>query len=119
MSAKATTVYKCSQCASTFPKWSGQCSICSAWGTLEKSAGAASGRLIGASLSEAMPGEIVALSAVTQKQADRFSTGIAEFDRCLGGGIVPGSVMLLGGDPGVGKSTLALQVAAGLLAQDR
>ena len=116
-SAKAKTTFFCTECGNETSRWEGQCPACKAWNTLvEAPSGAGSGgarrasepalgRLIGTSLP-------VTLSEVEQESAARISTGIAEVDFVLGGGLVPGSLVLLGGEPGIGKSTLLLQVAA-------
>lgn len=85
--------------------------MCSSWGSLEKVASSASSSMA----AQGQAGQIVELKSVAEKTSERIISGLDEFDRCLGGGVVPGSVILLGGDPGVGKSTLALQVAQSLL----
>jgi DNA repair protein RadA/Sms len=91
-------------------KWAGQCPDCSAWNTLAQTR-------IAASRPQREPGNVPAsLESLPEDLADRHATGFAEFDRVLGGGLVPGAVVLLGGDPGVGKSTLLQQVSAGLSA---
>jgi DNA repair protein RadA/Sms len=110
--AKSKTVYTCQQCGAQFPKWSGQCLRCQAWNTLveevvrEQKKGRA-----GKSVPPAQPKRLdeIKLAAKT-----RVSTGSAEFDRALGGGVVPGSVVLVAGEPGIGKSTLLLQLAGQL-----
>lgn len=104
-------MFTCSKCDSQFPKWQGRCSECGAWGTVAEVAtvaAPASGRKV-ATVAPAKP---TSLSAVVSAATPRWSTGISELDRVLGGGIVPGSLILLGGDPGVGKSTLSLQLAS-------
>ena len=117
--AKLKTRYVCQACGSEQHRWQGQCPDCAEWNTLMQEAAAPTvfsarhdlsggGRAI----------ELVGLDAVVALP-DRMQTGIAEFDRAIGGGIVPGSAMLLGGDPGIGKSTLLLQVAARLAASGR
>ena len=112
---KTTLLYKCTECEATSPKWTGRCFGCGAFGTLEKVEGLDTP--LGGVLSKAVPGKVVNFENVQSDRLDRIATGLSEFDRCLGGGIVPGSAILLGGDPGVGKSTLALQVAQNLLAE--
>ena len=104
--ARASPVFVCGSCGGETPKWQGQCSLCGEWNSLEQKSLA--------SARPAAPAAAVALSAGLQAAAGtaRVSSGAAELDRVLGGGIVPGSVILLGGDPGIGKSTLLLQVAA-------
>lgn len=107
--AKVKTEYFCSQCGWTGLKWVGQCRDCGAWGTISEGA---------ASISSAQPTAIAprtAASPISQVNAEvarARSTGVSELDRVLGGGIVPGAVVLLAGEPGVGKSTLLLDVAA-------
>jgi DNA repair protein RadA/Sms len=106
--ARSSTVFVCGTCGAASPKWQGQCAQCGEWNTLEATARrSAPGRAArpGISSQEARP-----LDAAVEPP--RLTTGHAELDRVLGGGIVPGSVTLLGGDPGIGKSTLLLQVAA-------
>ncbi|NNC99990.1 MAG: DNA repair protein RadA, partial [Gammaproteobacteria bacterium] len=110
--AKVKTVYSCSKCGTQFPKWAGQCQECGDWNTLLEEAapikvvaGAKSARFEGF----APKADLQKLSSVSLQGTPRFSTGLAELDRVLGGGLVPGSVILLGGDPGIGKSTLILQ----------
>lgn len=109
---KATSIFRCSNCDSQFPKWSGRCSECGQWGTL----------LAEASVTKkttALPaGATVALHDVSPSAVvQRRDTGWSELNRVLGGGLVPGSLILLGGDPGIGKSTLVLQTAERLAAK--
>ena len=106
--AKARTRYQCSACAAVQPKWSGQCPECGAWNTLEEIAAEPRSQPRGT----ASAAESHRLDEVSVAAEPRSSTGLAELDRVLGGGLVPGSAVLLGGDPGVGKSTLLLQVLA-------
>jgi DNA repair protein RadA/Sms len=112
MNAKTKTIFRCSNCSTTYPRWQGKCTSCGAWDTLVEEKDISSGRSGSSLFSAAGRASAVKLSAVGTEHAKRFSTGIAEMDQVLGGGIVAGSMILLGGDPGVGKSTLALQVAA-------
>jgi DNA repair protein RadA/Sms len=106
--SRATISYTCSDCGGSTLKWQGQCPACGAWNTLGAAA-AVKPRRAG------YAGEIKGLSLadVEESEFDRFTTGISEFDRVLGGGLVAGSVVLIGGDPGIGKSTLLLQAAGG------
>jgi DNA repair protein RadA/Sms len=106
--ARSVTVFVCSACGAEAPKWQGQCAQCSEWNTLE--AATRSGAAAPAARPRAAAREARALDA--QAEPGRAGSGLAELDRVLGGGIVQGSVTLLGGDPGIGKSTLLLQVAA-------
>ena len=117
--AKLKTRYICQACGSEQHRWQGQCPDCAEWNTLIQEASAPtvfSARHDLSSGGRAV--ELVGLNAVVALP-DRMQTGIAEFDRAIGGGMVPGSAMLLGGDPGIGKSTLLLQVAAKLAASGR
>ena len=117
MNSKARTVYVCSACGNGSAKWQGQCPDCGAWNTLSAMSVArpATGRARAAQPQEA-PRATQALAALEAAEVVRLATGSGEFDRVLGGGLVPGSVTLLGGDPGIGKSTLLLQSAAALAA---
>ncbi|HUM03574.1 MAG TPA: DNA repair protein RadA [Thermoanaerobaculia bacterium] len=110
MAKKPATVFTCTACTAQTPRWLGRCPECGAWNTLveEKAASATAPRTAGA-VPSAIP-----LAEVDAKERPRIPTGVADFDRALGGGLVPGSVVLLGGEPGIGKSTLLLQVAARL-----
>lgn len=108
--AKAQKSYVCSECGGGTPKWQGQCPGCGAWNTLEPGAIGVPARA-GAPVASPV---VRRLAEVGTESVARVPTGITEFDRTLGGGLVPGSVVLLGGDPGIGKSTLLLQAAAHL-----
>jgi DNA repair protein RadA/Sms len=108
--AKVKSIYQCQDCGVTSSQWAGQCAGCQAWNTLVESVQAAEpakGRPIG--YAGTIP-ERSKLSAIRPERLARLSSGYSEFDRVLGGGFVPGSVILLGGAPGAGKSTLLLQV---------
>jgi DNA repair protein RadA/Sms len=116
--AKAKTVYNCTECGGQVPKWQGQCPHCEAWNTLVESVAEilpAAGKNRFSAL--ATTGKVQLLSEVEAQDAPRTPTGIAEFDRVLGGGLVSGAVVLIGGDPGIGKSTLLLQTLAHLSTQ--
>src|SRR5512134_3925710 len=109
--AKTKTIYSCTECGGQTLKWQGQCPHCQAWNTLiEAVAERTASRF--APVSET--GQVQNLSEVEAGEEARYSSGIAEFDRVLGGGLVEGGVVLLGGDPGIGKSTLLLQASAAL-----
>jgi DNA repair protein RadA/Sms len=108
--AKAKTVFVCQNCGAQFPKWAGQCGECGQWNTLVEGRSERTPRGGGASPAAA----VRRLSEVKAEDAPRIATGIEEVDRVLGGGIVPGGVALIGGDPGVGKSTLLMQVLGAL-----
>jgi DNA repair protein RadA/Sms len=109
------TSYVCQQCGAASPKWSGQCSSCDAWNTLvETVAAPKTPRPPSAARAMAGAAAITPIGEVSSAEADRLESGIGEVDRVLGGGFVPGSIILFGGDPGIGKSTLLLQLAARL-----
>lgn len=114
--AKARTVYRCTECGAEFPKWAGRCESCGAWNTLAEEivAPVATSKRSAARAAAGVAARTVALGAVTAADTPRWRTGLDEFDFVLGGGIVPGSMVLVGGEPGIGKSTLLLQVAARL-----
>ena len=110
--SKVRIVFLCSSCGDEFAKWHGQCPSCSEWGTLsEYKVNTKSSRV----RSNGRPRTTTKLVDLLEKgKINRNKTGIPEVDRVLGGGILPGSMILLGGSPGVGKSTLALQIISGL-----
>jgi DNA repair protein RadA/Sms len=114
--AKVKTNYTCSECGSISSKWSGQCAACQEWNTLVES-------VVDSGLNRysnqthqalAQTAPVLSLSDIDAVDVPRFGTGIEEFDRVLGGGLVAGGVVLIGGDPGIGKSTLLLQALANL-----
>jgi DNA repair protein RadA/Sms len=119
MMAKAKSAYVCSQCGAEYTKWQGQCEACGAWNALTEfvvapaGPGAGNARRSGYS-GAASQAQIVALTEVAAAAEVRTSIGIGELDRVLGGGLVDGSVVLVGGDPGIGKSTLLLQTLGAL-----
>lgn len=109
--AKSTSRYVCQECGAVTAKWAGKCDACGAWNTLVE-------EVVEAAPKGLKPGggrriNFVELAGQS-KETPRRITGIGEFDRVLGGGLVPGSATLIGGDPGIGKSTVLLQVVAGL-----
>ncbi len=105
--AKSKSIYSCTECGANSPKWQGQCPGCDAWNTLvETIAEKTSGHRFEALAPTA---RLQNLSEIEARETERIATGIGEFDRALGGGLVPGGVVLIGGDPGIGKSTLLLQ----------
>ena len=114
--AKVKTQFVCSECGGTTPRWQGQCPHCNAWNTLSEARVETAGRRY-ASLAPAPP--VQRLSEIEAREVPRTSTGIEEFDRVLGGGLVEGGVVLIGGDPGIGKSTLLLQALAAMSAVSR
>ena len=115
MAAKTKTVYVCSECGAESPKWIGRCPQCGEWNTYQEEhivvdkKGSASLSVDSAGLLTEV--RAVPLSSVQQKDVQRSTTANAELDRVLGGGIVPGALILIGGEPGIGKSTLVLQMA--------
>ncbi len=115
--AKAKTIYACTECGGSSPKWQGQCPHCGVWNTLVETVAAPV-----AVRFESVAGTrstITSLASVKAQENTRIPTGLEEFDRVLGGGLVPGGVVLIGGDPGIGKSTLLLQAGAALGAAHR
>lgn len=118
--AKEKTVYVCSNCGEEWPKWAGQCRGCGQWGTLEQnvvlaksSARGGGGTAVRGSGGYGRPeSPAKPIGQYSTERAVRLPTGVGEFDRVLSGGIVPGAVILLAGEPGIGKSTLLLEVAA-------
>ena len=115
---KSTIAFFCMACEAQSPKWAGQCPACGEWNTLERRAATRPVALRpGPGAGTTAPGAAPqALGAPAPAATERWSTGLSELDRALGGGLVPGSVSLLGGDPGIGKSTLLLQAAAAVSA---
>ena len=113
--AKEKTVYTCTECGGTSPRWLGKCPHCEAWNTLIETVpevGSAPGKNRFAALARSTP--IAVLADIEAAEVARTPTGIDELDRVLGGGMVEGAVVLIGGDPGIGKSTLLLQAVDGL-----
>lgn len=111
--AKVKTNYTCSDCGAIAHKWAGQCPSCGEWNTLvEGVVETGQNRYSHAPQSLAQTAPVLQLSEIDALEVPRFSTGIDEFDRVLGGGLVSGGVVLIGGDPGIGKSTLLLQALA-------
>lgn len=114
--SKAASEYVCQTCAATFPKWAGQCRACGAWNSLVETLIRPAERRTRPRPGGTLPGaaEPRPLGALQAGASPRRPTGLAEIDRLLGGGLVSGSVLLLGGEPGIGKSTLVLQIAGAL-----
>lgn len=110
--AKSKTIFVCQSCGAQFPKWMGKCTSCNSWNTIQE-------EVIDSSISKSNAVSITSvkpmnLLEISTEHLERIPTGIQELDQVVGGGIVPGSVILLGGEPGIGKSTLLLQVAVKL-----
>lgn len=116
MMAKAKTVFFCNECGAESPKWSGQCAECGQWNVMVEQRQESSDKKT-RHLGFSNKSTVVSLKDVDVRQVDRIHTFSTEFDRVLGGGLVPGSVVLIGGDPGIGKSTLLLQALSHLDAQ--
>ena len=113
--ANPQSVYVCSDCGAEHTQWQGRCSVCGEWNVLSRlTVGSRAEPAVGYSGSAA---EVMNLGDVRAEEAERLGTGFGELDRVLGGGMVPGSVVLIGGDPGAGKSTLLLQVCARMAAR--
>ena len=112
--SKNKPIYLCDACGARLSKWSGQCPECSEWNCVTETVAESrpTGRFGG--YSGQLSNEVKKLSSIGQSDVDRMAIGVGELDRVLGGGIVPGSVILLGGDPGIGKSTLLIQLVASL-----
>ncbi|MFH1366951.1 MAG: DNA repair protein RadA [Patescibacteria group bacterium] len=104
---KKNTVYACSKCGAQSPKWLGRCLECGAWGTLAPEIKQAPDRR---QITAGQVGELTDFGSIEGKEVERFKTNLAELDRVLGGGLVPGSLVLMTGEPGIGKSTLVLQM---------
>ncbi|VAW81551.1 DNA repair protein RadA, partial [hydrothermal vent metagenome] len=113
--AKSKLQYQCSDCGALAPKWAGQCADCGAWNSMSEALASVSsdaGKSRFSSYTGQAGAQIQDLGAVQPGQEVRVSVGVQELDRVLGGGLVAGSVVLIGGDPGIGKSTLLLQALA-------
>ena len=114
MAKLSKSLYVCQACGATATRWAGKCAACDGWNTLVEETDA--GPPPGSGVTRQSKGRIVKLETLkgSTQEAPRFSSGISELDRVTGGGVVPGSTILIGGEPGIGKSTLLLQVAAHL-----
>ena len=109
--ARARPSYVCVACGAVSSRWQGRCDACGEWNTLQEEPGASAP--VALRTSRGQPVELVPLAGTTA-DPPRTLSGIGEFDRVTGGGFVPGSALLVGGDPGIGKSTILIQVAARL-----
>lgn len=114
--AKVKTAFVCTECGADLSKWQGQCPDCSEWNTIKemKLAKSPTARGVSSAGFAGISSEIQTLGSIDLQDQPRFSSGIGEFDRVLGGGLVPGSAILIGGHPGAGKSTLLLQAVCSL-----
>jgi DNA repair protein RadA/Sms len=110
MNKKPSTVYVCNNCGQDFSKWLGRCTSCGAWDTIVEMRGVKA--TPSSRAAAAAPSEVVAFSGCTVDESDRIASPFSEIDRVLGGGLIPGACILLGGDPGIGKSTLLLQLVS-------
>ncbi len=110
MAKKKSTIYLCDNCGYETPKWLGKCPNCGEWNTFREF-NPNSGKNSGVSGERKLESEPVAIGKIKSSDLPRFKTDFSEFNRVLGGGIVPGSLVLIGGDPGIGKSTLLLQIS--------
>lgn len=117
--AKGKAVFFCKECGMESPKWLGQCPGCKAWNSLVEAPQAGKAKSSAYGVSALSGAEPVLLSEVDTGEEERIATGIGELDRVLGGGIVIGSLVLVGGDPGIGKSTLLLQMCYALAKKER
>jgi DNA repair protein RadA/Sms len=117
--AKSKTVYTCTECGGTSPKWAGQCPQCQQWNSLVETVVQPTSGAGARFQSLASSATVRKLSDIDAVDVPRFTSGIDEFDRVLGGGLVSGGVVLIGGDPGIGKSTLLLQALSNLSATRR
>src|SRR5215470_13727965 len=106
------STFVCQNCGALSPRWAGKCPSCGEWNSLTEETDAIAPP--GSGLSRSSGGRVVALEGLKSRtrEAPRFLTGIGELDRVTGGGVVPGSALLIGGEPGIGKSTLLLQLGA-------
>ncbi len=114
MSKKDSVIFVCTHCDAQFPKWNGRCTECGKWGTVESSSKEATIVTSKKTPDTKIAAKTQTLAQISSESAPRISTDISEFDAVLGGGLVHGSLILLGGDPGIGKSTLSLQVLSAL-----
>lgn len=114
MAKKQKSMFVCTECGADYPRWAGQCSACGEWNTVKEIQLGIAGKRKSASGYAGSRSEVRRLSEVNLTQTERISTGLREFDRVLGGGIVKGSVVLIGGAPGAGKSTILLQAIASI-----
>ena len=118
MNSKVKVSYVCGECGAQYPKWAGQCTDCGSWNSLQETVSAPVSRS-GGYTGTAVSAQIQNLAQVQLDEQTRLATGIGELDRVLGGGLVVGSVVLIGGDPGIGKSTILLQTQAFLARDNR
>ncbi|MFH0780089.1 MAG: DNA repair protein RadA [Parcubacteria group bacterium] len=116
MSTQAKTIFSCSNCDAQFPKWNGRCSQCGQWGTVREGQTNNRTQAHGHKFNNE---DFIDLNKVSSEKFERIKTNMPEIDQIFGGGIVPGGLILLGGEPGIGKSTLVLQILKQLSGLDR
>jgi DNA repair protein RadA/Sms len=114
-----SVIFSCGSCDAQSQKWTGQCLECGAWGTMSAETAPTKTAAAAKAVAATKPAAITAFNDLASERERRIPTGITEADRVFGGGIVPGSVTLLGGEPGIGKSTLALMIASNLAASGK
>jgi DNA repair protein RadA/Sms len=119
MAGKVKTIYECSSCGAQFPKWSGRCLECGKWGTLNEEIKDDKKKNESDVLSKISSAEIIDLNNVSNVKTERLPSSLSEVDRVLGGGLIPGSLILLSGEPGVGKSTLLAQIADKIIKKNK
>jgi DNA repair protein RadA/Sms len=119
--AKRTPSFVCQSCGAVSARWAGKCTACGDWNSITEEVTEAALQAPGTGLSKAAKGRTLVLETLASvgKETPRFSTGMAELDRVTGGGLVPGSALLIAGEPGIGKSTILLQLAAGIARSGR
>jgi DNA repair protein RadA/Sms len=117
MMAKTKTVYFCAECGADTPKWQGKCPACGAWNTLQEHIERPAAPVRAGIVSSPYRSKAKTICQVDSSDEIRFSTAMGELDRVLGGGAVAGSLVLVGGAPGIGKSTLLLQICRSLAAE--
>ena len=117
--AKSKNTYQCEKCGVRLSKWAGQCPECKGWNCIVETVADSPSRARFGGYAGQLSSEVRNLASIEDQSVERLPVGVEEIDRVLGGGIVPGSVILLGGDPGIGKSTLLLQLVAALSARAR
>jgi len=119
MISKIKTIFECQNCGAQFPKWSGRCLECGNWGTLVESLSDDKKKNEKTIIDKISSADVVNLENVSNFQSERFKTGVSELDRVLGGGLIQGSLILLSGEPGVGKSTLLAQISDSIVKNNK